>query len=1805
MPENYTSVQQPQDQASSVIVTSAPEIKPVNKENFIKRLLNKISHLNRKRLLITSSLILLIITAGLGYWYFFLRGGKVRVVLGSVSITAEKKDLLGVDPTSAFIIKSKEGLNLAALKANLRIKPVSAYEIKRVNDNEFRLTFDQPLAENKIYQFELSTEDAEVASGSAKARDLSWAFQIKTSFRIVQTLPRDKATNVPLNSGIELTFSHENYSDIKPSFEITPHVDGRFEKHKRVAVFVPKSLEPETLYTVKIKKGVKLDGSDESLKDDVIFQFETQSQKSGSLDYNLGFVRTMSEFPSNEKPAFSLYYYSNREPESLDVNVYKFKDKLGFVESLKEKDKVPQWSYFYKNSFIYDTKNLQQVMSFSAPVQKLDYNGYFIFPETLDAGYYLVNGKSNNKNIQTWLQITDIATYLSNSDTKTIIWINDVSNKKEVKDATVKLISDDSIYKTNDQGVAFFDTPKSLKTDRTSNYYEVSTSNGKSAIVPVYTNEYSYYGGFYNIDEGESSKSEKYWSYLYLDRPIYLPTDTVNFWGVIKDRDNQGLTEKLKITFSGSDYIDYFYNPVTIFEQELKVSDLGTFIGQIPLKNLSPGYYSVNIKLGEENIVDNYFTVETYAKPAYKIDVEAEKKAIFAGETANFKGKVTFFEGTAVPNVGLKYSSNTGGSVETDEKGEFRVSVPTTYEESAERLYYGYPDTDYIYVTPSLPEEGEIDAGSSVFVFGPKVTIKTEEEIDGNQALIKIVANKVTLDRINNGTAKDSHDYLDDPFVNSEIKGQVYESHWEKNEKGEVYDFINKVTTKIYDYKEVKTLQQEILLKTDDKGEAVLQFGVGEDKFYTIELMVGDGEGRTARRKTYLYGRLGRFPGAEDSNYYHLASNSGADKPYFSVGEEVSLTLLKGQDGQLPTGADNKYLFRLAQRGIRNFKVQDNPNFNFKFEEYFIPNVVARAVYFNGKTYYESESNSAVFNKEDKKLSISLIPDKESYKPSDEVKIGVEVKNKDGKGQKGEVNLSLVDEAVFSLMDQSVDTLKDLYETVSSGVISSYLSHQYPASDNPAEGGGCFLAGTKILIPRGKSKNIEELKVGDYILTREGIKSSKLVEALVTKTFKHTVGQYLVINEKLRVTPEHNLFVNGRFMVAEDVRVGDSLLDDQNNFVYVYSVERKMGNFKVYNLEIEEKQTFFADGFYVHNQKGRELFADLAYFGSVKTGSDGKGNTSFKLPDNLTSWRVTYQAISEDLGAGSGTKPLYVKLPFFVDVVASNEYLTDDEPVIKLRSFGEELKDGAEVSFVVKAPTLGITEQKLSSKAYEAVDLSLSNLSIGEHEITVSAKSGKHEDTIVKTIKVYDSRLVKRDSNYQILTNGIRLVGSSTSNTNLVFSDADRGKYYSPLVGLSYSFGDRIDQKLARYKARELLKTYFNNPQNSEDEEIRATNYQTPDGGISLFPYSDDDLELSAKVAFLGGDLVDSNSLKQYFYKVLDDKESGQESVSVALSGLASLNEPVLTTIEYILERSDLSEKDKLYLAIGEAYLGNREKSREILKNILEKKGEEFKPNVRVNVGNDQDDILSATALASVLAAMLDDESAEGLFGYTTSNYTKDILVYFEQILYLANKLPYTSGVKSKFAYTLSGKRTEVELKAGETHKLIVNSQELNNIKLESIEGMTSIASDYKTPFSSDSVKKDETISLTRTFAANGVQKTDFNQTDLIQVTLNYNFGQKVLDGCYQVTDFIPSGMRIVNRSYTRTGLYSDSSWYPYEIKGQKVSFCTSKGNLLKPIKYYARVVSKGEYKAENAIIQSLQSIDSFNISDLQKVKIQ
>lgn len=1780
--------------------TDLPQNQPVD-NNLLPNVISKEKPQRTKRYLLIIIVGALTVLAVAAFYRGLLKnGGRVNVSASDVTLTPSIQDSLGVDPKSIFILASKFPLRLSDIKSSFQVKPALAFEVAEVKNSEYRISFDKPLTEGKVYTFSLATTGASGGQASESAsvnKDLSWAFQIKNPFRVIQALPKNKATSVPLNSGIEITFSHDGYKSIEGFFEITPAVTGQFEKHKRSAVFVPKSLLPGTLYTVKVRKGLGLEGSNELLKDDYVFQFETQAD-TGS-NYRVGFNRELSEFPSTDAPAFSLYLIDNNFAPDLAVDVYGFKNISEFLASLTEKDKIPVWANYSRSSHLQDVSGLTKLLSFNAPVQKFQYSGYFVFPQTLSDGYYLVDVKYGGSREQTYLQITDVATYLSTSNTKAVAWVNDVGTKKPLSRAQVSLVGGNLSQITDQEGVAYFDTPVELKNSETRRYFTVTAPSGKTSVVPVDQtyDHYNYYGGYY---DRPSSTADEYWSYIYLDRSIYLPADTVNFWGIIRNRNNPKETKPLKITLSGYGYYSEGYSPSSISEKEIQPTDSGTFLGQIALPNLKAGSYSVEVKMGEETLVSTSFSVQTYTKPAYKIDLEPARKAIFAGDTVNFKGKVNFFEGTPVDKVSLKYTvDQLSGQSVSNGSGQFDVSYKPEYKEAAGDYYTPYPTSAYMGVTPTLPEEGEIEGGTSVLVFGPQISLKADSLVSQGLGRVKLTVNNIDIERINNGTAKDNNDYLGGPSVGQQISGKLYEYHWEKKEIGQNYDFINKVTSKTYDYTSVKNFLADVSVVTDSNGQANYEFSVADEKYYELDLTSADALGRNAKVSAYLYGEHGRAAG--NSRYYFLESNK-KDTNEYSVSDPVTLTFKEGGEAS-PSAQSGSYIFRLAQRGIMGYKVQESPVYSFNFGESDVPNVVAEAVYFNGKTFYESESLLLSFKETDKKLTIDVKADKASYKPRDSVAVEVMAKDKDGVGQKAEVNLSLVDESVFKLQGQDVDTLGNLYKSVPSGIIQTYVSHQYPTEVSSAEGGGCFLAGTKILLPGGREKNIEDVKAGDVIVTRESESSGRLVEARVGRTLKHIVGQYLVINNTLRVTPEHNLYVNGRWMVAEDVKLGDSLLTDLDSWVRVYSIESHTGSFQVYNFVVNNYKTYFANRFYVHNMKGRDLFMDNAFFGVVKTDGSGYGKVSFSLPDNLTSWRVTYQGISDTLGAGNGTTLIPVKLPFFVDAVFNSEYLEEDRPVIKIRAFGEGLKSGQDVTFTVTAPTLGLTEgKKLSAKAFESVSFALPNLLEGEHKITVSGKSGALEDSLTRSIKVYKTRLSKAQSDFQTLTTTTSISGSKNLPTTLIFSDGNRGRFYPTLVGLYYTYGDRVDQKVTRIKAGELLSAYFSQKPSSL-EEFKASNYQGTDGGIALFPYSASDLVLSAKISATAADLFDRKSLRQYFYKVLDDPAEGIERTAISLFGLAGLDEPVLVPVKSLMARSDLTPVEELYLGLATAKLGDKEGGRSVLASVLSQYGEELKPMLRVKVGSDQDAILEATSLASDLAALVGESTAEGLLSYVLKNYTKDITVDLEQLFYVSNMLPLASPQPVQFTYVTASQKVTKTLKNGETFKAQVSPAELSGIKFENISGNVGLTSLYFEPFDSGSVKKDSNLSISRSYSVSGNPAQEFGESDLVQVRLTPKFGAQVIDGCYQVSDLLPSGLKVITKLYSRGLSDQENVWYPYDVTGQQVNFCVNK-SIDKPILYYARVISTGDYKAESALVQALNSTDSFNISPPTSIKI-
>lgn len=137
-------------------------------------------------------------------------------------------------------------------------------------------------------------------------------------------------------------------------------------------------------------------------------------------------------------------------------------------------------------------------------------------------------------------------------------------------------------------------------------------------------------------------------------------------------------------------------------------------------------------------------------------------------------------------------------------------------------------------------------------------------------------------------------------------------------------------------------------------------------------------------------------------------------------------------------------------------------------------------------------------------------------------------------------------------------------------------------------GGQCFVAGTKVLTPDGE-KNIEDIQVGDWVIaddptTPGGVAPKQVMNTFVRQT--EALVDLYVDGEVISTTGEHPFWVPDKGWVeAQDLQVGDLLQTDEETFVDIDRIERREGDFEVYNFDVEGFSTYFVSdlGILVHN----------------------------------------------------------------------------------------------------------------------------------------------------------------------------------------------------------------------------------------------------------------------------------------------------------------------------------------------------------------------------------------------------------------------------------------------------------------------------------------------------------------------------------------------------------------------------------------------------------------------------------------------
>lgn len=151
-------------------------------------------------------------------------------------------------------------------------------------------------------------------------------------------------------------------------------------------------------------------------------------------------------------------------------------------------------------------------------------------------------------------------------------------------------------------------------------------------------------------------------------------------------------------------------------------------------------------------------------------------------------------------------------------------------------------------------------------------------------------------------------------------------------------------------------------------------------------------------------------------------------------------------------------------------------------------------------------------------------------------------------------------------------------------------------------GGGCFVSGTKVSLPNGERKNIEEVKVGDEILG--GSESNKVVE--VKKTLLKNRPLFSINDSAAFVTESHPFStttgwrsINPEATALEmsglkvgSLEIGDILITEKGKEI-VKKIQAAASDYftPIYNFRVSGDHTYFANGFLVHNKGNITCYA--------------------------------------------------------------------------------------------------------------------------------------------------------------------------------------------------------------------------------------------------------------------------------------------------------------------------------------------------------------------------------------------------------------------------------------------------------------------------------------------------------------------------------------------------------------------------------------------------------------------------------------
>ena len=550
----------------------------------------------------------------------------------------------------------------------------------------------------------------------------------------------------------------------------------------------------------------------------------------------------------------------------------------------------------------------------------------------------------------------------------------------------------------------------------------------------------------------------------------------------------------------------------------------------------------------------------------------------------------------------------------------------------------------------------------------------------------------------------------------------------------------------------------------------------------------------------------------------------------------------------------------------------------------------------------------------------------------------------------------------------------------------------------------------------------------------------------------------------------------------------------------------------------------------------RENFKDTIDLYTGVTGADGTASFRVEMPDSLTQWRLTALAVDGDTYWGQSRSSLYTTLPFRIDPILSETFLTGDTIACTVRGFGTAISTGDPVEYT--ASIEGYEEPlevSAGAAAGETASLVFRKLPAGSYTMTVTARCGAYSDGVKLPFTVQESALLFPVHETADLTQGgLEGISPALWPAEVTIYNQGREAFFQAWDLIAGDQSGRADAKLALEAVRGPITAFFGEGYEHPDPDLSEAQTGLADakgehGGVAPYPYAGPDVQVSARAAVAAADLLNRSDLAYYLRRSYEETSSSLERAAalMGLAALGDLSEDEALVLQTRAQAGGLPVRELEYLIAGLSYLDPQEAqslySRQLAPLLTEGRGGLC---ITQETAYDTVDATAGALACAILTGATDD--ARAMVGYLSQNDTTPYGTTrgpcaLEAALYLC-RFQLTEEELSTVRYTLDGEERTASIPRNGCLTLTLTEEEFSALDLTLEKGAASAEVWYTAALEDLDFSPSSRVTVTKTMDTPEDQKHLGGETS---VALRVDLDPAMPYGAYRLVEWVPSNMRL------------------------------------------------------------------------------